>query len=431
MTAPLLGSGTRAALDQLLSDREVAEVLHALNGDGEETRIVGGAVRNALMGLPVSEVDLASTALPNEVTRRAAHAGFKAVPTGIEHGTVTLVLRGRPFEVTTLREDIETDGRRAVVRFGRSFTADALRRDFTMNALSFDRQGRVHDPVGGLGDLEARRVRFIGDAKTRIKEDFLRILRFFRFHASYATGSLDADGLAAAISLREGLRLLSAERIRNELFKLIRAPGAAATAEQMLAGGFWPLILGGVPHVSRFKSAVGAQASFPEMAEAMARLAALAVLTKEDAMRLRQRLRLSNVEATSLTAIASVLEGLHGALSQGGHGQAKWEVARLVLDHGAKSVRIALATEGPGPGSNRIAELSRFADATPPFPLSGADLLKRGIPAGPEVGRLLALVREDWIRQGCPLEKSALSSILDRAREQKTGRMTGPPSTAI
>ena len=168
---------------------------------------------------------------------------------------MTLVLRGRPFEVTTLREDIETDGRRAVVRFGRSFAADALRRDFTVNALSLDRAGRVHDTVGGLADLAARRLRFIGDPKLRIKEDYLRILRFFRFHASYATGPLDAEGFAAAIGLREGLRLLSAERVRDELLKLIKAPGAAATAQEMLAGGFWPLILGGVPHVSRFKAA--------------------------------------------------------------------------------------------------------------------------------------------------------------------------------
>jgi poly(A) polymerase len=420
VTAHRIEAGARAALDKLLGDREVAEVLDALNGGGEETRIVGGAVRNALMGLPITEVDLASTALPNEVTRRAGLAGFKAVPTGIEHGTVTVVLRGRPFEVTTLREDIETDGRRAVVRFGHSFAADALRRDFTMNALSLDRSGKLHDMVGGLADLAARRLRFIGDATLRIKEDYLRILRFFRFHASYATGPLDAEGFAAAISLREGLRLLSAERVRNELLKLIKAPGAAATAQEMLAGGFWPLILGGVPHVSRFRAAMEAQASFPEMAGAMARLAALAVLTSEDAARLRQRLRLSNAEAGLLGASASVLERLHGALSRDTDAEGRWEIAGLVLDHGVESVRIALAIEAARPGRADAAELSRFASAIPPFPLSGADLLKRGIAAGPQVGRLLAQAREDWIRAGCPRAKPALASILDRV----TGRAT-------
>ncbi|MGC1575360.1 MAG: CCA tRNA nucleotidyltransferase [Beijerinckiaceae bacterium] len=426
MTTHGIGAGARAALETLLRDRDVAEVLDALDGHGEETRIVGGAVRNALMGLPVTEVDLASTAVPNEVTRRAELAGFKAVPTGIEHGTVTLVLRGRPFEVTTLREDIETDGRRAVVRFGRSFAADALRRDFTMNALSLDRSGTVHDTVGGLADVAARRLRFIGDARLRIKEDYLRILRFFRFHASYATGPLDAEGFEAAIGLREGLRLLSAERVRNELLKLIKAPGAAATAQEMLAGGFWPLILGGVPHVSRFKAALETQASSPDMAGAVARLAALAVLTSEDAARLRQRLRLSNAQAALLGAIGSIIERLHGPLSRKTDAEAKREIARLVLDHGAESVRIALAIELAGSGNASVAELSRFASAIPPFPFSGADLLKRGMAAGPEVGRLLAQAREDWINEGCPLEKPALASILDRAME--TGGRPPRPS---
>jgi poly(A) polymerase len=412
----------RAAFEKLLGDRDVAEVLEVLDGDGQETRIVGGAVRNALMGLPVAEVDLASTALPNEVTRRAELAGFKAVPTGIEHGTVTVVLRGRPFEVTTLREDIETDGRRAVVRFGRSFEADALRRDFTMNALSLDRSGELHDAVGGAADIEARRLRFIGDAMTRIKEDYLRILRFFRFHASYATGPLDPDGFAAAIRLREGLRLLSAERVRNELLKLIKAPGAGATAEEMLAGGFWPYILEGVPHVSRFKAAVEAQASFPEMAFAMARLAALAVLTGEDAARLRERLRLSNAESAFLGAIADALENLHGVLALKTDTEAKREIARLVIRRDADSARIALAIEAAEPQRARAVELSRYAGAVPPLPFSGTDFLKRGVAAGPEVGRLLAKAREAWIDEGCPLDGSAVASILNRVIGNANGR---------
>lgn len=419
---PRLEAGAREALEKLLGDPDVAEVLEALNGAGEETRIVGGAVRNALMGLPVTEVDLASTALPDEVTRRAELAGFKAVPTGIEHGTVTLVLRGRPFEVTTLREDIETDGRRAVVRFGRSFAADALRRDFTMNALSLDASGKLHDTVGGLADLSARRLRFIGDPRLRIKEDYLRILRFFRFHASYATGPLDGAGFAAAISLREGLRLLSAERVHNELLKLIKAPGAAATAQEMLAGGFWPLILGGVAHVSRFKAAMEAQACIPEMAGTMARLAALAVLTSEDATRLRQRLRLSNAQAGLLDATAGALEQLHGVLS-GDPAEARREIARMVLDQGAPGVRIALAIEAAGRAGVDIAGLAHFASAIPPFPLSGGDFLKRGVPAGPQIGRLLAQARADWISGGFPLEEQALASILDRV----TGHPPGVP----
>src|SRR6266516_4723594 len=188
-----------------LTQGPLAKLLALLDRDGEEARVVGGAVRNALLGHPPGEIDVATTALPAEVMRRAAAAGFKPVPTGVAHGTVTVVIEGHPFEVTTLREDVETFGRHATVRFGRDWVRDAERRDFTMNALSLSPDGIAHDYVGGLADLRARRVRFIGDAATRIAEDYLRILRFFRFHALYGDGHPDADGLHAAIVARAGL----------------------------------------------------------------------------------------------------------------------------------------------------------------------------------------------------------------------------------
>ena len=167
-----------------LKQAPLRDLLAALDRAGEEARVVGGAVRNALLGEPVGEIDVATTALPEEVIRRVEAAGL-AVPTGIEHGTVTVVAAGRPFEVTTLREDVETFGRHAKVAFGRDWKRDAERRDFTMNALSAEGDGAVHDYAGGLADIAARRVRFIGDADKRIAEDYLRILRFFRFHAAY------------------------------------------------------------------------------------------------------------------------------------------------------------------------------------------------------------------------------------------------------
>ena len=186
--------------------------------------MVGGAVRNALIGMPVEEIDVATTAVPDEVVRRVSAAGFKPVPTGIEHGTVTVVIDKHPFEVTTLRQDVETYGRHAKVAFGRDWRADAERRDFTINALSATRDGTVYDYVGGLDDLDARRVRFIGDPPKRIAEDYLRILRFFRFHAAYgAGGHPDAEGLAACIAGRDGLGQLSRERVRMELMKLVVA----------------------------------------------------------------------------------------------------------------------------------------------------------------------------------------------------------------
>ena len=174
-----------------LREGPLPRVMAALDGNGEETRVVGGAVRNALLAEPIGDIDLATTAVPDEVIRRAAAAGFRTVPTGIDHGTVTVIVNGRPFEVTTLRRDVETFGRHATVAFGRDWKTDAERRDFTMNALSATADGTVHDYVGGLADLGARRVRFIGDAAKRIAEDYLRILRFFRFHAAYGEGPPD------------------------------------------------------------------------------------------------------------------------------------------------------------------------------------------------------------------------------------------------
>src|SRR6516162_3233449 len=208
-------------------------VLKLLNGDGEEARVVGGAVRNALLGIPVGDIDIATTALPAEVVRRAKAAGVKSVPTGIEHGTVTLVVDTQPFEVTTLREDTETFGRKARVAFGRDWVGDAHRRAFTINALSVGPDGVVHDYVGGLDDIAARRVRFIGDPGGRIEEDYLRILRFFRIHAAFGVGEPDRAGYLACIASRAGLVTLSAERVRMELLKLLVADGAVAAVAAM------------------------------------------------------------------------------------------------------------------------------------------------------------------------------------------------------
>src|SRR6478609_9291469 len=188
-----------------LTHGPAGRVLALLNGNGEEARVVGGAVRNALLKIPIGDIDIATTAVPDEVIRRAKAAGIKSVPTGIEHGTVTLVADGHPFEVTTLREDTETFGRKAKVAFGRDWVRDAERRDFTMNGLSVDADGVVHDYVGGIADAAARRVRFIGDPDQRIAEDFLRILRFFRIHAAFGAGKPDRDGYLACIRGRAGL----------------------------------------------------------------------------------------------------------------------------------------------------------------------------------------------------------------------------------
>ena len=298
------------ALSALFGDQALLSVFAALDHEGEETRIVGGALRDALFGRPPHEIDLATTLLPEAVMARAKAAGLRAIPTGIQHGTVTVLAGRETFEVTTLREDIETDGRHAEVRFGRDFRIDALRRDFTMNALSLAPGGRLFDYTGGLADIAARKVRFIGEAEQRIKEDYLRILRFFRFSADFGEGPLDPAGRLAAIRQREGLAQLSRERIRAELLKLLCARNAADVCTEICGDGLLHPLLALAPSPARLRRVVAAGEGLAE--DPLVRLAALCVYLPEDALRLRDRLRLSNAEAERLEAAARALIGLHG-----------------------------------------------------------------------------------------------------------------------
>lgn len=402
----------RARLAALLARPDAAALLAALNRDGEEARIVGGAVRNALIGEPVADVDVATTCLPEETTRRAQAAGFKAVPTGVEHGTVTIVVDGAPFEVTTLRRDVETDGRRAVVAFGRDFREDALRRDFTINALGLDATGTLHDYTDGLADLAGRHVRFIGDAAARIAEDYLRILRFFRFHARYGSGEPDEAALSACIAGRAGLEGLSRERVWAELRKLLVAPGAAATLRAMAGAGLLMPALGGVPHLSRF----AAIAAAPEDGVYPAfRLAALAVAVREDALRLRERLRLSKAEFERIAGVAAALEILSGRTTLPGVATLRRAAHRL----GPDAVGGALALlDGDGARKHELlAELAR----TPAFLPGGKELLALGVAAGPMLGQVLEAAREAWIEAGCPAgreEQMALLAAVARAAKQ-------------
>ncbi len=307
-----------------LTTGALPRLLGLLDRDGEEARVVGGAVRNALLGVPIAEIDIATTAVPEEVVKRAAAAGFKSVPTGIEHGTVTVIIDKHPFEVTTLRRDVETYGRHAKVEFGRDWAGDAHRRDFTINALSATRDGAVYDYAGGLDDLKERRVRFIGDPAERIAEDYLRILRFFRFHASYGSGRLDAAGLAACIAARDGLDQLSRERVRMELMKLLVAPRAAPTLAVMGHAGLLLRVLGGVPYLAPFENLAKVEAEISATPDAVRRLGALGVAIVEDAERLWQKLRLTNDE--------------HGRLRSMGEGW--WRVSPANWREGCESASL-------------------------------------------------------------------------------------------
>lgn len=399
----------RAGLTALLGRPEVRAALAALAAPGEETRLVGGCVRDALLGSPASDIDLATTLRPEGVIARAKRAGLKAVPTGIEHGTVTLVTDHEPVEVTTLREDVETDGRHAVVRFGGDFAEDAARRDFTINALSLGADGTLHDTVGGLDDLRAGRVRFIGEAATRIREDALRILRFFRFHARFGGEEPDAEALAACIAARAALDELSRERVRAEFLKLLLAPGCVPVVTLLSGTGLLQRITGGVGELGRLtRSAAAGQG-------ASMRLAALCVHTVHDEPRLRESLRLSRVEAAELTAYAGALAALHGSDDLGAG-----DIRALAALHGSRTIAAALVILAgeprPRPDGAAVAEAARLAEAGDPvFPLAGSDLVRAGIPAGRMIGAGLAAAKADWLARGCPEDDENRAVLLERA----------------
>jgi poly(A) polymerase len=409
------------ALSALLDRPDLRRVLATLNGTGEETRIVGGAVRNALLGRAISDVDFATTATPETVKARAEAAGLRVLPTGIEHGTLTILVDGAAFEVTTLREDVETHGRHATVRFGRDFRADAERRDFTINALSVGADGAVHDYVGGLADLRAQRVAFIGDPATRIREDFLRILRFFRFHAEYGQGPLDRAGFAAALREREGLSILSRERIRVEFLKLLRARRAVEVIRELSDAGFAERVLGGVVEAGRLARVDAFERIEAQSRDPVRRLAGLAVMVAEDVERLQERFRLSNAEHDRLAAYARVLAAARSRGGQIGEG----EMRRLVAEFGLGPVFDVCAAIAGEPRPQFLPEgrhtLQRYRSgevAIASFPLRGADLLARGIAKGPEIGERLERARRVWLDEGCGSDEAARRRLIEVALAQ-------------
>jgi tRNA nucleotidyltransferase/poly(A) polymerase len=397
-----------------LTEKPLAQLLSVLGRDGEEARVVGGAVRNTLLGLPHGDVDVATTAPPAEVTRRAEAAGFKAVPTGFDHGTVTVVIEGRPFEVTTLREDVETFGRHATVRFGRDWKRDAQRRDFTMNALSLSADATVHDYVGGLADLRAHHVRFIGDAATRIREDYLRILRFFRFHACYGEGHPDADGLHAAIVMRAGLEQLSRERVRMELMKLMVAPHAVPALAVMAEAGLLGSVLGGVPHLASFANMGKVEAACGLVPDATRRLGALGVWIPDDAERLWSRLRLSNAEHERLAAMSDTWWRVSPAM---GEAAARRLIYALGPEYFTERVLLAWTRSDTGAHDDAWRELAMLPErwSAPVFPLRAADFIARGVEKGPSLGAALARAEETWIGRGFPMDRRALNEIVNDA----------------
>ena len=367
--------------------RGMKRLLNALGADEGLTRYVGGAIRDDLLGLPVNDIDLATRIAPDEVMQRLEKARIKAVPTGIDHGTVTAVSDGHPFEITTLRRDVSTDGRRATVAFTDDWKEDAARRDFTINALSADPlTGELFDYFGGLEDLTKRHIRFIGDPLQRIAEDHLRILRFFRFHARFDAGEPDAEALAACTARANDLMALSRERIADELLKLLAVPDPSKTVRIMLERGILAPVL---PEITRdrgseLEALLAAEAEAGIAPDPLRRLAALLPRDTAVAEDIAVRLRLSNKARKRLACVASTdLEQSAQALAY--RVGPDCAVDRLLLAGKPEAAREIAAWHAPR------------------LPVSGGQLIKRGLKEGPVVARTLRSIEDRWVAAGFPV----------------------------
>lgn len=401
----------------LLVTADIQRLFAVLGAGGTPVRVVGGAVRDALLGARSDrdDIDLATPLVPEAVLARLRDAGIKAVPTGIAHGTVTAVLGGRPFEITTLRRDVATDGRHAVVAYTRDFDTDAARRDFTINAMSADPDGYVHDPFGGRADLAAGTLRFVGDPARRIAEDHLRILRFFRFHARFNTGPTDALALAACADAAGCLDRLSGERVRQETLKLLATRDPTPTLRLMVETGVAAALFRTELAVERLARLVAQESEDDAGAEAepLVRLAALLrpPPAATDAQReVAARFRFSVRESEALAALCTLpLPALDGDARA-------WRLA--IYDHGtalfAGLGRLAAAEPGRHEPARRAA-LALARDWTPPRPpIQGRDLLELGMTPGPELGRALERAVEWWRSEDFRPDRAACLAWIER-----------------
>jgi poly(A) polymerase len=380
------------------------------------SRFVGGCVRNTLMGREVDDIDIATQLTPDQTTEIATKAGFAAHPTGIDHGTVTVVVDHKPFEVTTLRRDVSTDGRRATVAFTESWEEDAQRRDFRMNALYADAQGQIHDPTGGgLDDANAGRVIFIGNAQTRIKEDYLRILRFFRFNAWYARTPIDPQGLHACADLVAGLETLSVERVWKEVKKLLAAPDPRAAWEGMKAIEARARVLPELSNETRLDALTTLEADLMLNPDPMTRIAA-ALTDQQSAKTLANRLKLSNEERDRLVAALGDDINITSFMSIR-------DMRRAIYKLGNEAFRDRVMLAWAGAGGEKAQQWRALVAhgqmwKPPKLPLSGDEVMAAGVPAGPKVGVILREVEDWWIDADFPDDKL---SVIERLKAVAQG----------
>jgi len=382
----------------------VMAALHAGETSGLVALFVGGCVRDSLLDRAAEDIDIATVLAPEMVSERLQAAGLKVVPTGLAHGTVTAIVEGRHFEITTLRVDVDTDGRRATVAFTDDWVADAQRRDFTVNALFADCAGAVFDPVGGLADLKAGRIRFVGNAEQRIREDVLRLLRFFRFYAQFGSPPPDGEAIAACAKLADLLPTLSGERVAAETFKLMAAADPATTMTLMSGNGVLPHFLPEAQEIDRLAALVTVEGIVGH-ADPLRRLAACLKVDAAGAAAIADRFRLSNADRGRLLALAVEAHRFNRQMSDEMRrvalyrlGAAGWR-DRVLIDWAEE---IALGAPQDRPVTDAWRELYNLPDewCPPAFPLQGHDVLKLGVEAGPAVGRHLAEVEEWWIAGG-------------------------------
>jgi len=387
--------------------------LFAALPDGS-ARFVGGCVRNALLGAPVADLDIATTLEPDAVAKRLKQAGFGIHETGIAHGTLTVVYGDAVFEITTLRRDVSTDGRRASVAFTKDWREDARRRDFTINALYADLDGQVYDPTGqGLADIKAGKIRFVGDAKTRIEEDYLRILRFFRFNAWYANDRIfDKDGLAACRDLQGGLKTLSAERVWAETKKLLSAPFPFRTVQVMLVGGILETLLPEASNAEGMQLLCELEAKKGLLPDPYLRLMAMSARDELAMARLCKRLKMSNKEKARLMAWAGDQTKLTPDMAEKDTEIALYTAGRQVALDRAVLRSAGALSQTAGAGGDMDAWWQVYVKAKdwqwPSFPVTGKDLIKLGIPHGPALGKAMRALEALWIRSGFSVQKPQL-----------------------
>lgn len=388
---------------------ETAAVMTALG----EARFVGGAVRNALLGAGVADIDIAVPMPPSEVLARLVAKNIKVIETGMDHGTVTAIVGSQAFEITSLRRDVETDGRHAVIAFTDDWAEDAARRDFTINALYASASGEIFDYATGVEDLIAGRVRFMGDASARIAEDYLRVLRLFRFHAWYGKGDVDAQGLRAAAQAKDKLKKLSAERVAKELLRLLEAGNPTPVLRVMAATGILPELLPGALQLPRLERLVEIDADNFSPRDGLLRLAALLTEDADAAHAVADALKLSNADRLRLEQALSG-ERIAAQLSAR---DARRLLYRIGVSRFRDKVWLAWAAASRGANAIQWRMLLTMADnwQRPRFPLSGLDVIQAGIPEGPEVGRVLASVEDWWVGGDFAADEGALRDRLRAA----------------